>query len=104
MSGAATQGNMFGVLRRQSQRKVHVRGEFRRFDSAPQRMVNCPPFGTSAMNIIGLGTYRLRRKLRVMSDEGLWWLFLHHRPECSREFWEELENRKAAGILSKDAH
>jgi hypothetical protein len=53
------------------------------------------------MNIIGLGTYRLRRKLRVMSDEDLWWLFLHHRPGCSREFWEELENRKAAGILSK---
>jgi hypothetical protein len=23
--------------------------------------------------------------------------------ECSREFWEELENRKAAGILSKDS-
>jgi len=103
MSGAATQGNVFGVLRRQSQRKAHVRGEFRRFDSAPQRMVNCPPFGASAMNIIGLGTYRLRRKLRVMSDEDLWWLFLHHRPECSREFWEELENRKAAGILSKDS-
>ena len=55
------------------------------------------------MNIIGLGTYRLRRQLRVMSDEDLWWLFLHHRLECSREFWEELENRKAAGILSEDS-
>lgn len=55
------------------------------------------------MNIIGLGTYRLRLKLRIMSDEDLWWLFLHHRAECSREFWEELENRKAAGILSKDS-
>src|SRR5229473_2013224 len=81
----------------------HVQGEFRRFDSAPQRMVNCPPFGASAMNNLGLGTYRLRWKLRVMSDEDLWWLFLHHRPECTREFWEELENRKAAGILSKDS-
>jgi hypothetical protein len=37
----------------------------------------------------------------MMSDEDLWWLFLHHRQECSQEFWEELENRKAAGILSK---
>jgi hypothetical protein len=33
----------------------------------------------------------------------MWWLFLSHREECSREFWEELENRKAAGILSKDS-
>jgi len=55
------------------------------------------------MNIIGLGTYRLRRKLRIMGDEDLWWLFLHHREECSREFWEELENRKAAGTLSEDS-
>jgi hypothetical protein len=53
------------------------------------------------MNIIGLGTYRLPLKLRIMSDEDLWWLFLHHREECSREFWEELDTRKAAGILSK---
>jgi len=36
-----------------------------------------------------------------MSDEDLWWLFLHHREECSNEFWEEVENRKAAGTLSK---
>jgi len=28
-------------------------------------------------------------------------VFLHHREECSNEFWEEIENRKAAGILSK---
>ena len=46
-------------------------------------------------------TDRLRLKLRVMNDEDLWWLFLHHREECSREFWEELDNRKAAGTLSK---
>ena len=55
------------------------------------------------MNITGLGTDRLRRKLRIMSDEDLWWVFLNHREECSREFWEELENRKAAGTLSKDS-
>jgi hypothetical protein len=53
------------------------------------------------MNITGLGTGRLRLKLRIMSDEDLWWVFLHHREECSHEFWEELESRKAAGILSK---
>jgi hypothetical protein len=55
------------------------------------------------MKVTGRGTDRLRLKLRVMSDEDLWWLFLHHRPECSREFREELENRKAAGIFSKDS-
>ena len=54
------------------------------------------------MNIRRLGTDRLRLKLRIMSDEDLWWLFLHHREECSREFWEELENRKAAATLSED--
>jgi len=53
------------------------------------------------MRIIGRGTDRLRLKLRIMSDDDLWWLFLNHRKECSQEFWEELENRKAAGILSK---
>jgi hypothetical protein len=55
------------------------------------------------MNITGLGTDRLRPKLRIMSDDDLWWLFLSHREECSQEFWEELENRKAAGILSNDS-
>jgi hypothetical protein len=55
------------------------------------------------MNIRGLGTDRLRLKLGIMSDEDLWWQFLHHREECSREFWEELENRKAAGTLSTDS-
>ncbi len=55
------------------------------------------------MNITGLGTDRLRLKLRIMSDDDLWWLFLHHREECSHEFWEELETRKAAGTLSKDS-
>jgi hypothetical protein len=55
------------------------------------------------MKITRLGTDRLRLKLRIMSDDDLWWVFLNHREECSREFWEELDNRKAAGILSKDS-
>jgi len=38
-----------------------------------------------------------------MSDDDLWWLFLHHREECSNEFWEELQTRKDAGTLSKDS-
>jgi len=49
------------------------------------------------------GRNRLALKLRIMSDEDLWWLFMNHRKECSREFWEEVENRKAAGILSKES-
>jgi hypothetical protein len=53
------------------------------------------------MNIRGSGADRLRPKLRVMSDGDLWSLFLHHREECSGEFWEEIENRKASGILSE---
>src|SRR5439155_23207040 len=70
-------------------------------DFAIQRMINCPPSGASAMNTRWLGTDRLRLKLRIMSDEDLWWLFLHHREECSNEFWKEVENRKAAGTLFK---
>ncbi len=66
-------------------------------------MVNSVPFEASAMNNGGPGTDRLRRKLRIMSAEDLWWLFLHHREECSNEFWEELETRKDAGTLSKDS-
>ena len=53
------------------------------------------------MNVRGLGTDRVRLKLRIMSDDDLWWLFLNHWQECSHEFWEELETRKAAGTLSK---
>jgi len=55
------------------------------------------------MNTRGLGAERLRLKLRMMSDEGLWWLFLNHREECSPEFWEELETRQSAGTLSNDS-
>jgi hypothetical protein len=36
-----------------------------------------------------------------MSDGDLWRLFLYHREECSREFWEEVANQKAAGTSSK---
>src|SRR5438046_2864471 len=42
-----------------------------------QRMVNSVPLGASAMKITGLGTDRLRLKLRIMSDDDLWWLFLN---------------------------
>ena len=55
------------------------------------------------MNINRHATDRLRLKLRIMSDGDLWWLFLDHRGECSREFWEEFEKRKAAGTLSKNS-
>jgi len=55
------------------------------------------------MKIRGFGADRLRLKLRIMSNGDLWSLFLHHREECSREFWEEVENRKAAGTLSKNS-
>jgi hypothetical protein len=55
------------------------------------------------MNITELGAHRLRLKLRIMSDGDLWWLFLDHRDECSRELWEEVEKRKAAGTLSKNS-
>jgi hypothetical protein len=53
------------------------------------------------MNIRELGTDRLRLKLELMSDGDLWSLFVHHREGCSREFWNEVDNRKAAGTLSK---
>jgi hypothetical protein len=44
---------------------------------------------------------RLHLKLRIKSDEDLWWLFLHQRAECTGEFWQEIATRKAAGTLSK---
>ena len=55
------------------------------------------------MNSPELVADRLRLKLRMTSDHELWRLFLHHRVECTREFWEELEKRKAAGSLSKNS-
>jgi hypothetical protein len=39
--------------------------------------------------------------LRIRSDEDLFWIFVYHRSECGPDFWQEIENRKAAGILSK---
>ena len=69
----------------------------------PLGMVNFLPLGESAMNFTGLGADRCRLKLRIMSDGDLWWLFLNHREECLREFWREVEARKAAGILSKNS-
>src|SRR5258708_1960554 len=32
-----------------------------------------------------------------------WSVFVKRREECSHEFWEELETRKAAGTSSKDS-
>ena len=55
------------------------------------------------MNIAGLGTDGLRLKLRVMSDDDLWWLFLNRREDCSLEFWEEVETRKAVSVLFKNS-
>jgi hypothetical protein len=66
-------------------------------------MVDFWRLGEMAMNITGLGTDSLRLKLRIMSDDDLWRLFLNHREECSHEFWEEVETRKAAGTLSKSS-
>ena len=53
------------------------------------------------MKMTGLGIDRLPLRLRIMSDDDFWWVFLNHREECAREFWDELEARKAAGTLSK---
>jgi len=39
--------------------------------------------------------------LTTMTDEDLWCLFVQNREHCSHEFWQEVENRKAAGILSE---
>jgi len=63
----------------------------------------CCLSGNQQLKITGLGTDHLRLKLRIMSAEDLWWLFLNHREECSQEFWEELETRKDAGTLPKDS-
>jgi hypothetical protein len=39
--------------------------------------------------------------LRTMTDRDLWWFFLQNRELCSSEFWQEVDNRKAVGILSE---
>jgi hypothetical protein len=53
------------------------------------------------MNTREFGADGLRLKLRIMSDDDLWGLFLDHREECLQEFWGEVETRKAAGTLCK---
>ena len=55
------------------------------------------------MNITRNATGSVRLTLRIMTDGDLWRLFVDHRDECLQEFWEEVENRKAAGILSKNS-
>ena len=52
------------------------------------------------MNPNELPTSRQTLRLRMRSDEDLFWIFVHHRGECGQDFWHEIENRKAAGILS----
>ena len=39
--------------------------------------------------------------LGTMTDEDLWSLFIENREKCAGEVWREVENRKAAGILSE---
>src|SRR6266699_3357771 len=77
------------------------RGRSRRPRFCLQGMVNSVALGASAMKITGVGSDRLRLKVRIMSDQDLWALFVHNREECSGEFWEEVENRKAAGTFSE---
>jgi len=48
-----------------------VAASFADLDSAFRGMVNSVAFGASAMKITGLGTDRLRLKLRIMSDGDL---------------------------------
>ncbi len=55
------------------------------------------------MNSTELGTDRLRLKLRIMTDDDLWRVLLDHREERQQEFWDEVQNRKAAGTLSRNS-
>jgi hypothetical protein len=56
------------------------------------------------MSITGFGTARLRLKLRIMSDEDLWWLFLHHRESVHRGFWEDWNIEKRLASYPKTVH
>jgi hypothetical protein len=108
---SALHNSMLGMLMDASQESRTVSfdgaitccGQFHGPRFCLQKMVNSVPFTGSAMKITGLGTDRVRLKLRIMSDEDLWSLFLNQREECSHEFWEELETREAAGTLAKDS-
>ena len=53
------------------------------------------------MNMKGLELFPVT--LRTMTDQDLWRFFVQHRDLCSCEFWEEVANRKAAGILFHDS-
>jgi len=55
------------------------------------------------MNITEFGTDRLRPALRILSEDELWGLFLDHPHQCLQEFWEEVQDRKAAGTLSNNS-
>jgi hypothetical protein len=66
-------------------------------------MVNFWPLGEIAMENTGLGTDCTRLKLKIRRNDDLRWLFLNGRKECSHEFWEEVETRKAAGSLSRNS-
>ena len=55
------------------------------------------------MNIRGVGTDLLRLKLRILSDEDLWWLFLQHREE-SREFGKNWSLEKLLVLYPEAAH
>src|ERR1700751_6155132 len=71
-------------------------------DCRSKEVVNSALFG--AVTRMDSNELRANRvQFRVMSDEDLWWIFVHHRKECSSEFWQELENRKAAGTLSESS-
>ena len=67
-------------------------------------MVNSVPFGASAMNINGLGTDRLRLKLRIMSDDDLWWVFLDHREEWSQGSGKNWKIEKRLVSYPKTVH
>ncbi|MGA2646967.1 MAG: hypothetical protein ABSF15_19825 [Candidatus Sulfotelmatobacter sp.] len=55
------------------------------------------------MNVVKPGAERHRLRLRVLSNEELWWFLLDHPQQCLQDFWKEVEARKVAGILSNDS-
>ena len=55
------------------------------------------------MNVVKPGADRHRLRLRVLSNEELWWFLLDHPQQCLQNFWKEVEARKVARILSNDS-
>jgi hypothetical protein len=55
------------------------------------------------VNVVKPGAERHRLRLRVLSNEELWWFLLDHPQQCLQDFWKEVEARKVAGILSNDS-